>query len=124
MLVSHLRCILTIGSLCARTDTGRTLTDAGPEALPGISSGELEVEKLEIDPGDRLRAQTPATVLDVHAALEGVFRAMLDEWWHAAQSGSRTVLGVPTGSPHTGRTRAFGRFGERAHRASRQSQRS
>ncbi|MFI5615936.1 hypothetical protein [Streptomyces sp. NPDC051567] len=55
---------------------------------PGISSGELEIAALENDPADPLRAQALATALGVRAALDGEFRARLEEWWQRAQTTS------------------------------------
>lgn len=62
--------------------------DVPPEGSPGISSGELEVAELESNPADPQRAQALATAIGVRAALDGEFRALLEEWWHDAQSGS------------------------------------
>ncbi|GGZ13096.1 hypothetical protein GCM10010387_01340 [Streptomyces inusitatus] len=45
-----------------------------------ISSGELEAAALQNDPTDPLRAQALATALGVRAALDGEFRALLEEW--------------------------------------------
>lgn len=60
--------------------------DARSEGAPGISSGELEVAELESDPADPLRAQALATALGVRAALDGEFRALLEEWWQDVRS--------------------------------------
>ncbi|MGA4850270.1 hypothetical protein ACOBQB_30000 [Streptomyces sp. G5(2025)] len=53
-----------------------------------VSSGELEVAALAGDPADPVRAQALATALGVRAALDGEFRASLDEWWQRVQAGS------------------------------------
>ncbi|MBB5120534.1 hypothetical protein AF335_11430 [Streptomyces eurocidicus] len=62
----------------------------GPEGngTPQVSSGELEAAALAGDPADPMRAQALATALGVRAALDGEFRALLDEWWQRAQAGS------------------------------------
>ncbi|WNI23860.1 hypothetical protein [Streptomyces sp. ITFR-16] len=60
--------------------------DARPEGEPVISSGKLEVAELENNPADPLRAQALATALGVRAALDGEFRALLDEWWQDVRS--------------------------------------
>ncbi|MFE3553881.1 hypothetical protein ACFXKW_03290 [Streptomyces sp. NPDC059193] len=72
-----------------RRPFGRAATQGtdGSET-PLISSGELEVAALEGEPADPMRAQALATALGVRAALDGEFRAQLDEWWQRAQSGS------------------------------------
>ncbi|MEU6662529.1 hypothetical protein [Streptomyces sp. NPDC046821] len=57
-------------------------------AEPQVSSGELEVADLEGAPADPMRAQALATALGVRAALDGEFRARLDEWWREAQAGA------------------------------------
>lgn len=62
--------------------------DASPEGSPGISSGELEIAELESNPADPGRAQALATAIGVRAALDGEFRARLEDWWHDAQGGS------------------------------------
>ncbi|MGW2586182.1 hypothetical protein ACWCYZ_33540 [Streptomyces virginiae] len=64
-------------------ESARDLEENGSS---GISSGELEVAALESDPADPLRAQALATALGVRAALEGEFRARLEEWWQEAQT--------------------------------------
>ncbi|MBD0709079.1 MULTISPECIES: hypothetical protein [unclassified Streptomyces] len=61
---------------------------AGDGEVVGVSSGELEVAELESDPADPLRAQALATALGVRAALDGEFRASLEEWWRDTQSGT------------------------------------
>lgn len=50
------------------------------DGAPQISSGEHEAAALECDPADPLRAQALATALGVRAALDGEFRALLEEW--------------------------------------------
>lgn len=62
--------------------------DAAPGGPPAISSGELELVDLENSPADPLRAQALATALGVRAALDDEFRALLEEWWQQARSGS------------------------------------
>ncbi|MEK8143897.1 hypothetical protein NKH18_24015 [Streptomyces sp. M10(2022)] len=62
--------------------------DSEPDGSPGASSGELEIADLENNPADPLRAQALATALGVRAALDGEFRALLEEWWQHAQTGS------------------------------------
>ncbi|MEU8627217.1 hypothetical protein [Streptomyces sp. NPDC048669] len=62
--------------------------DAEPDGSPVISSGELELADLENSPADPVRAQALATALGVRAALDAEFRALLEEWWQQAQSGS------------------------------------
>ncbi|MEE4491405.1 hypothetical protein [Streptomyces sp. BE230] len=62
--------------------------DPGSEGLSGVSSGELEIAELEDDPSDPLRAQALATALGVRAALDGQFRALLEEWWQDARNSS------------------------------------
>ncbi|MEV0785545.1 hypothetical protein AB0I52_21745 [Streptomyces sp. NPDC050423] len=59
-----------------------------PDGSPAISSGELEVADLENSPADPLRAQALATALGVRAALDDEFRALLEEWWQHARTGS------------------------------------
>ncbi|MDV9191675.1 hypothetical protein R6L23_26280 [Streptomyces sp. SR27] len=54
----------------------------------GVSSGELEVAELGNDPADPVRAQALATALGVRAALDEEFRALLQQWWEDARSGS------------------------------------
>ncbi|MEU8703030.1 hypothetical protein AB0C61_36330 [Streptomyces sp. NPDC048680] len=61
---------------------------AAPGGSPVISSGELELADLENSPADPLRAQALATALGVRAAQDDEFRALLEEWWQQARSGS------------------------------------
>ncbi|MFF3173837.1 hypothetical protein ACFVQ0_14535 [Streptomyces sp. NPDC057900] len=60
----------------------------GEDGSPVVSSGELEAAALAADPADPLHAQALVTALGVRAALDGEFRALLDEWWRAAQAGA------------------------------------
>lgn len=76
-----------LAALVRRPFRGSSTDDAGG-VTSGISSGEPEVAELENDPADPLRAQALATALGVRAALDGEFRALLEEWWQSAQSGS------------------------------------
>ncbi|WP_282697303.1 hypothetical protein [Streptomyces sp. CC208A] len=59
---------------------------AEDEQVPSISSGEAELTALEDAPADDVRAQALATALGVRAALDGEFRACLDEWWGQVQT--------------------------------------
>lgn len=62
--------------------------DGLPDGVPGVSSGEPELTALAAQPGDPLRAQALATALGVRAALDGEFRALLEEWWQEARRGA------------------------------------
>ncbi|WNI30901.1 hypothetical protein [Streptomyces sp. ITFR-6] len=53
-----------------------------------VRSGEPEAAALAGDPADPLHAQALVTALGVRAALDAEFRALLDAWWRAAQSGA------------------------------------
>lgn len=66
--------------------------EAEGDGASGLSSGEVEIAALESDPADPLRAQALATALGVRAALDGEFRARLEEWWRQAQTPSGVVV--------------------------------
>lgn len=53
---------------------------------PGVSTGEPELTSLEGAPADPVRAQALATALGVRAALDGEFRALLEEWWQRTRA--------------------------------------
>nr|WP_110952815.1 hypothetical protein [Streptomyces sp. SID7805] len=55
---------------------------------PQISSGELEVAALECAPSDPFRAQALATALEIRAALDDDFRALLEVWRQQLQTAS------------------------------------
>ncbi|MEV6199590.1 hypothetical protein AB0M64_06420 [Streptomyces sp. NPDC051771] len=64
------------------------LEEAQEEGALAVSSGEVEVAALEGAPADPGHAQALATALHVRAALDGEFRALLDEWWRQTRTQS------------------------------------
>jgi hypothetical protein len=70
-----------LGSL-VRRPFHRGAGGAGPD---GVSSGEIELARLEQAPGDQDRAQALSTALAVRAALQPEFATALAGWHEQAQ---------------------------------------
>ncbi|KOV61896.1 hypothetical protein [Streptomyces sp. MMG1121] len=76
--------------------------------VSGVSSGEVELAALAGQPDNAAHAQALATALGVRAALDGEFRALLEEWWTRARADTggdvhNTVSGTQNGTVFQGR---------------------
>lgn len=91
-----------LAALVKRPFRRDTAPDSTRDAVPQVSSGELEFAALQDDSTDPNRAQALATALHVRAALDEEFRVRLDEWWRKAQASGGEVHNSISGGVQNG----------------------